>query len=125
MLICAGLMILFISACATPAKDAGRADYNRFGVWCAKHGFWQEANHWWQKALEDASDNPFVLNNLAVAAERNRDYVLAKQYYLRAQQLAPENAKIKRNARDSGLLTRASASLAPPDVTEVGHDPQN
>lgn len=70
-----------------------------FAVEMAKQGNWREARFRWARAISLEGDDPFVLNNLAVASEALGESEEAKRYYDRAVALSSGNARIAENAR--------------------------
>jgi Flp pilus assembly protein TadD len=88
-----------------------------YGSRMARQGFWREALFRFEKAAEQRPDDPQIQNDLAVAYESVGDTTKALAAYKRALELAPNDAKIKRNyARFAEYYTsiqRATAPAAP------------
>ncbi len=83
---------------------AGKAEKERkqrleFAARMAKDGNWGEARYRWQKASAADPDNPFILNNIAVALEATGKQDEAQEYYARAISLSGGDTVIRENAR--------------------------
>lgn len=68
-----------------------------FGVEMARSGSWNEAEFRFLRAAELAPGDPVILNNLAVAYENNGRYEQAKETYLKALEIDPDNDRIRQN----------------------------
>jgi len=90
---------------AAPATmvEAGKADKEQkelleFAAEMAKKGNWGEARYRWERAAAVEPDNPFILNNIAVALEAGGKPSDAREYYARALALSGGNESIRENA---------------------------
>lgn len=70
----------------------------KFAARMAKDGNWGEARYRWQKAAAVDPENPFILNNIAVALEAEGEHEEAKGYYTEALTLSDGNDWIEDNA---------------------------
>lgn len=70
----------------------------KFAARMAKDGNWGEARYRWQKAAAVDPENPFILNNIAVALEAEGEHEEAKGYYTEALALSDGNDWIEDNA---------------------------
>jgi hypothetical protein len=116
-------------ACASHSARNAAAwkDQNSYGSEMARKGFWREALFRYEKAAALHPDNPEVQNNLGVAYESIGETSRALSAYKRALELAPQDAKIKRNyARFAEYYTsvqRASSLPAPASGAAVRPSP--
>lgn len=69
----------------------------RFAAEMARAGNWREAKYRWELAARRQPDNPFVLNNLAVASEALGQVEEARALYGRALALADGDERIESN----------------------------
>ena len=82
----------------------------KFAARMAKDGNWGEARYRWQRAAAADPENPFILNNIAVALEAEGEHEEAKGYYTEALALSDGNDWIEDNAlRLSHLLDTLDA----------------
>jgi hypothetical protein len=81
----------------------------KFAVEMAKSGNWREARYRWEKVSDHDPDDPYVLNNIAVALEALGKYDAAEQTYRRAERLSGGDAVIHENARRLDYLRRSIA----------------
>jgi len=95
----AACVCIALLASTTPPGAAGPdpSTTMRFAADMARDGNWREALYRWTQVLAVASDNPRLLNNLAVAHEALGDAVEARALYDRAAALAPGDEKIESN----------------------------
>ena len=70
----------------------------KFAARMAKDGNWGEARYRWQRAAAADPENPFILNNIAVALEAEGEHEEAKGYYTEALTLSDGNDWIEDNA---------------------------
>lgn len=70
----------------------------KFAARMAKDGNWGEARYRWQRAAAVDPENPFILNNIAVALEAEGEHEEAKEYYTQALSLSDGNDWIEDNA---------------------------
>jgi len=103
----AALAVVLSAPAATVV--AGQADKEQkellvFAAEMAKKGNWGEAKYRWEKAAALEPDNPFIMNNIAVALEAGGKPVDAREYYARALQLSGGNESIRENALRQELL---------------------
>ncbi len=103
----AALAVVLSAPAAT--VNAGRADKEQkelldFAAEMAKKGNWGEAKYRWEKAAAAEPDNPFIMNNIAVALEAGGKPVDAREFYARALQLSGGNESIRENAQRQELL---------------------
>ncbi len=81
----------------------------------ARNGFWREALFRFEKAAAERPDDAEIQNNLAVAFEAVGETARALTAYRRAIELAPADAKIKRNyARFAEYYTAVQRSVGAP-----------
>jgi hypothetical protein len=73
----------------------------------AKRGNWREARYRWQKAARLDPDNPFIVNNLAVAEEALGSSDEARDLYAEAIALTQGNAHISENRRRQESFLRS------------------
>jgi tetratricopeptide (TPR) repeat protein len=106
------VLLLVWVGCAGTGERVRLGEWNRFGVWCAERGYWEEARYWWGRVVEVDPLSAEALNNLAVAAERAHAYGLAEELYQRALSAAPENRRIRANYESFQRLLRAARPYA-------------
>lgn len=94
-------MTLFVASVGglEAAFDAERA--MEFAAEMAERGNWREARFRWSAVADHRPDDPRVLNNLAVAAEALGERDEARELYVRARNLAPDDPWIAGNAAAS------------------------
>jgi hypothetical protein len=88
---------LLVASLAPGVAGETRQSVLRFAAEMAQRGNWREASFRWETLIERASHDPFVLNNLGVAAEALGEPVQAGRRYRRALALAPGNERIEDN----------------------------
>jgi hypothetical protein len=117
--------------------DAGQTDKELkellgFAAEMAKKGNWGEAKYRWEKAAAVEPDNPFIMNNIAVALEAGGKPIDAREYYARALQLSGGNESIRENAQRQELLFEhlkqsdadgAQPATAPPETRSKSAKP--
>jgi len=86
------------SALPLAAKDKEQKQLLKFAARMAKDGNWGEARYRWQRAAAFDPENPFILNNIAVALEAEGEHEEAKVYYTEALALSHGNDWIEDNA---------------------------
>ena len=111
-----------VVACASAhSRDAAAwKTQNSYGSEMARKGFWREALFRSERAAALHPDNPEVQNNLGVAYESIGETSRALAAYKKALELAPQDAKIKRNyARFAEYYTsvQRASSLPAPSVS--------
>lgn len=87
------LLCLLPAAFSAEPSKRSRSDRTRdlkFAVEMARQGLWREAMFRWERLLRDEPDNPYLLNNVAVAKEALGDRAGAKAAYDRAVGLAKD-----------------------------------
>jgi hypothetical protein len=89
-----------------------------FAARMAKKGNWGEAQYRWQKASAADPDNPFILNNLAVALEATGKHVEAQRRYAQAVSLSRGDSVIRENARRFEYLMKSLTVGNGSDATE-------
>ncbi len=113
----AGIAAIGVACSSSRATDTSWKAENAYGSRMAKQGFWREALFRYEKAAAEKPGDAEIQNNLAVAYESIGDTSHALAAYKRALQLAPQDAKIKRNyARFAEYYTsvQRAASLPAP-----------
>jgi hypothetical protein len=91
------IVVLLVFSLAAPLAWSGGSDLLRFAARMAKEGNWREAVYRWEQAADDASDDPRILNNLAVSMEVLGDAQRAGDYYRDALTADPRNPAIRQN----------------------------
>lgn len=89
--IAVALLFLFVAAFSAEPNKRSRSDRTRdlkFAGEMARQGLWREAMFRWERLLRDEPNNPYLLNNVAVAKEALGDRAGAKAAYERAAGLA-------------------------------------
>src|ERR1039458_1080750 len=104
-------------ACSSSRDGGAWKEQNSYGSQMARKGFWREALFRYEKAAAQHPESAEIQNNLGVAYESVGETSYALAAYKRALELAPQDAKIKRNyARFAEYYTsvqRASSLPAP------------
>ncbi len=100
---CAVALVLGVATFVTET-GAGKDEKEQkqrleFAARMAKKGNWGEAQYRWQRASAADPDNPFILNNLAVAMEATGKHLEAQRHYAQAVSLSGGDAIIRENAR--------------------------
>lgn len=94
-----GVLVLALSA--IPADAGGprkQAEAQvRFGIDVAQKGLWKEALYRWEKAVQIDPSYAAAYNNLAVAFEHEGQFDKAREAYVKALELEPNNVSIKQN----------------------------
>ena len=112
------LAVLAMAGCSSSGKTSTSWKSEKsYGARMARQGFWHEALFRFEKAAEQRPDDPQIQNDLAVAYESVGDTTHALAAYKRALELAPTDAKIKRNyARFAEYYTSVQRATAPAAV---------
>ncbi len=96
-----------------------------FAAKMAAKGQWREARFRWEQAADLDPGDPYLWNNLAVAAEALGEYTTARQHYERALQLAPQDPDIGDNARRNAyLLESLESRTEEPSPAPAGEAPR-
>jgi Tfp pilus assembly protein PilF len=95
------LLIAFLlgTSSAPMAADA-RSDAKeqvQFGINVAQRGLWREAIYRWERAVQIDPTYAAAQNNLAIAYEHEGELEKARQAYVKAIELEPNNTYIKQN----------------------------
>jgi hypothetical protein len=107
----------------SPALGQGNAKQNlRFAARMAESGNWREARYRWELVRQEQSQNPRLLNNLAVASEALGEIDGARDLYERALALSPDDDRIRdnRNRFLRTLQERPAAEDQGEDGEELG-----
>ena len=103
------------AGCSSSVPDERWQAQKSYGAKMAQKGFWREALFRFQKAAAQNPDDPRVQNDLAVAYESVGETANALAAYKRALELAPSDAKIKRNyARFAEYYTSVQRAASAP-----------
>lgn len=97
----AAVIVIALLGAAYPSPHAGGKEQKqllKFAARMAKDGNWGEARYRWKKAAALEPENPFILNNIAVALEAEGEHEEAKRYYAEALDLSDGNDWIEDNA---------------------------
>jgi len=98
---CWAVVAVVVVATSFTLPQAGNKEQKqllKFAARMAKDGNWGEARYRWQKAAALDPENPFILNNIAVALEAEGEHEEAKGYYTEALALSDGNDWIEDNA---------------------------
>jgi hypothetical protein len=93
-----GIVVLAATFIPSQAGNKEQKQLLKFAARMAKDGNWGEARYRWQKASTLDPENPFILNNIAVALEAEGEHEEAKEYYTEALALSDGNDWIEDNA---------------------------
>lgn len=112
--------LLFLS-CASQQAAVSAREQMRQGVEAAVAGLWQEAAFRFERARALGRETPELLNNLAVAYEALGRYEEALATYKKALELAPTNARIRRNyARFAEFYASYIRGIRPKGASDEG-----
>jgi len=92
------VVVLAASLALPMAGNKEQKQLLKFAARMAKDGNWGEAKYRWKRAAALDPENPFILNNIAVALEAEGEHEEAKGYYTEALSLSAGNDWIEDNA---------------------------
>ena len=93
-----GLFLAVVSAPVAWADLRGDARKQvEFGIQVAQRGLWREAIYRWERAAQLDPTYAAAFNNLAVAYEHEGQLAKARDAYVKALGLEPNNALVRQN----------------------------
>ncbi len=103
------LAALMLAGLTADVRSGDRKQRERldFAVKMAKRGSWREARYRWQKANRVEPQDPYIVNNLAVAEEALGNMDDATKLYVEALALSRGNEDISDNARRQSRFLRS------------------
>jgi tetratricopeptide (TPR) repeat protein len=84
LVLIAGLSVTMLRAGDSRSSKSDRTRDLRFAAQMARQGLWREALFRWERLLKADPDDPYLLNNVAVAKEALGDRAGARALYERA-----------------------------------------
>ena len=107
------MVLLSGALCSPPARADDRRSSLKFALEMAQKGNWREARFRWERLVTETPDDPFILNNLAVAQEALGDADAARSTFEKALALSGRNPAIAENASRSARFWKGVLEPSP------------